>query len=241
MLSLPHESEASAGRGYRRRISDGRVRRSAAAVERRRRLAPPARLRPRRHRARAGQARFASILRALRGATGPRDMAPLDGPMLAQPARAEPRPLNSRSRRAAAESMSTRTIYAACAGRSLRQPQAGCARCLEVARCERQWTRYRRRWRKLRRDDRQSRHSRGTRVIAVEPNPHVGWYLERTLRESGLSVEVVRKALTDRAGAIDIMIDRTWSGLSGVAADQSTHRGIGSNRSASMPRRFTHC
>ena len=61
-----------------------------------------------------------------------------------------------------------------------------------------------------------------TRVIAVEPNPHVGWYLERTLRDSGLRVEVVRKALTDRAGAVDIMIDRTWSGLSGVVGDQST-------------------
>ena len=61
----------------------------------------------------------------------------------------------------------------------------------------------------------------------MEANPHVGWYLERTLRENGLRVEVARKALTERAGAIDIMIDRTWSGLSGVAGDseaQSRHR-----------------
>jgi len=163
------------------------------------------------------------IMRALRGATGPRDMAPLGAPILAQPpARKAPGvefALTSRGRRMYVDTDDLRGVALVEASGNLK-PAA-----LEVWKLlvnERRWTLI---------VDVGANYGEmivdlaipeWTRVIAVEPNPHVGWYLERTLRDGGLRVEVVRKALTDRAGAVDIMIDRTWSGLSGVASGQST-------------------
>ena len=58
-------------------------------------------------------------------------------------------------------------------------------------------------------------------VIAIEPNPHLSPYLARTLLESGLKVEVIAAALSDRVGTVAMRIDRTWSGMSSVVAGQS--------------------
>ena len=171
--------------------------------------------------------RLRRILRALRGATGPRDMAPLDGQQLAQPAPQKKAAtvefaLTSRGRRIHVDAGDLRGVALVEASGNLK-PAALEAWRLLVA--ERQWTdivdvgaNYGEMIVNLDIPD-------GARVIAVEPNPHVGWYLERTLRESGLSVEVVRRAVTERAGSIDIMIDRTWSGLSGVIATQTSTSG----------------
>lgn len=58
------------------------------------------------------------------------------------------------------------------------------------------------------------------RVIAVEPNPHTSRLLEMTLEAAGLQVEVVRKAICDHEGAADLVVDRTWSGQSSMTVDQ---------------------
>ena len=55
------------------------------------------------------------------------------------------------------------------------------------------------------------------RVIAVEPNPHVLPYLERTLREAEVPAELVRKAIADRIGLAPLMLDRQWSGMTRLA------------------------
>src|ERR1700722_16586744 len=55
------------------------------------------------------------------------------------------------------------------------------------------------------------------RVIAVEPNPRVLPYLERTLRKAGVRVELVRKAVADRIGTAPLRLDLVWSGTSGLA------------------------
>jgi FkbM family methyltransferase len=64
-----------------------------------------------------------------------------------------------------------------------------------------------------------------TRLIAIEPNPHLLPYLTRTLRESGLKIEVIAAAASDAAGTIAMSIDRTWSGMSSVIAGQSQSDG----------------
>lgn len=55
------------------------------------------------------------------------------------------------------------------------------------------------------------------KVIAVEPNPRVLPYLERTLRKAGVRAELVRKAVADRIGTASLRLDREWSGRSGLA------------------------
>jgi FkbM family methyltransferase len=67
----------------------------------------------------------------------------------------------------------------------------------------------------------------GVRVMAVEPNPHVCWHLERSLRAAERPVEVVQKAVSDHDGTVELIIDRTWSGMSGAVAhplDTAGHR-----------------
>jgi len=59
----------------------------------------------------------------------------------------------------------------------------------------------------------------GTRVVAVEPNPYVRRHLERSMREAGLPVEIVAAAVSDQVGPIELAVDRTWSGMTGVFAD----------------------
>jgi FkbM family methyltransferase len=61
----------------------------------------------------------------------------------------------------------------------------------------------------------------GARLIAVEPNPHVGWHLERTLQGAGLRVEVVRKAISDGARTVDMTVNRTWSGMTAISVDRT--------------------
>ena len=58
---------------------------------------------------------------------------------------------------------------------------------------------------------------RAATVIALEPNPFVTPYLARTLQESGVGVELISKAAAARSGTATLAIDRTWSGLSGIA------------------------
>jgi len=62
-------------------------------------------------------------------------------------------------------------------------------------------------------------------VIAIEPNPHLSPHLARTLLESGLKVEVIAAALSDRVGTVAMRIDRTWSGMSSVVPGQSQSDG----------------
>jgi FkbM family methyltransferase len=64
-----------------------------------------------------------------------------------------------------------------------------------------------------------------TSIIAVEPNPHVCRLLEMTLEAAGLRVEVVRKAICDREGAVDLVVDRTWSGQSSITVDRPNTSG----------------
>ncbi len=65
----------------------------------------------------------------------------------------------------------------------------------------------------------------GVRVVAVEPNPHVRRHLERSLREARRPVEIVAKAISDQDGRIELVVDRTWSGVSAVALDPRETRG----------------
>jgi FkbM family methyltransferase len=62
-------------------------------------------------------------------------------------------------------------------------------------------------------------------VLAVEPNPRILPHLARTLRESGLNVEVIDAAVSDRPGTMAMSINRTWSGMSSVVAGQSQSEG----------------
>ncbi|MBT1159187.1 FkbM family methyltransferase [Aminobacter anthyllidis] len=52
----------------------------------------------------------------------------------------------------------------------------------------------------------------GASIVAVEPNPAIRPYLERTLRESGLSATVVDAALSDKSGEAALHVDPQWSG-----------------------------
>ena len=63
----------------------------------------------------------------------------------------------------------------------------------------------------------------GARVFAAEPNPFVRPHLERTLREAQLPVEVVANAISDKNGNVELVLDRTWSGLTSVAAPSPRH------------------
>jgi FkbM family methyltransferase len=56
------------------------------------------------------------------------------------------------------------------------------------------------------------------RVIAVEPNPLIAPYLEWNLAEHGVTAEIVRSAVSDRAGAAALCIDRNWSGKTSLAS-----------------------
>jgi FkbM family methyltransferase len=58
---------------------------------------------------------------------------------------------------------------------------------------------------------------RAATVIALEPNPFVIPYLTRTLRQSGVGVELMSKAASARSGTATLAIDRNWSGLSSIA------------------------
>jgi FkbM family methyltransferase len=58
-------------------------------------------------------------------------------------------------------------------------------------------------------------------IIAVEPNPYIVPHLERTIREYGCRVDVIAKAVSAQSGTADLIVDRTYSGLSCIAGLQS--------------------
>lgn len=64
---------------------------------------------------------------------------------------------------------------------------------------------------------------KGASVVALEPNPHLLPYLERTLREAELNVEIVMAAASDRNGMSMLHVDRTWSGMSSLVPVENGH------------------
>jgi FkbM family methyltransferase len=65
------------------------------------------------------------------------------------------------------------------------------------------------------------------KITAVEPNPKIAFYLERTLREAGQKVRIVRKAISEKTGTATLLLDRQWSGTTRFA---SLQRGEPSDR-----------
>ncbi|RAI45146.1 FkbM family methyltransferase [Rhodoplanes roseus] len=63
------------------------------------------------------------------------------------------------------------------------------------------------------------------RLIAIEPNPHVCAYLDRTLREAGHAAVLVQAAVGDREGTVALTLDRTWSGLSAASIHRTESAG----------------
>lgn len=63
----------------------------------------------------------------------------------------------------------------------------------------------------------------GLTVIAVEPDPRVRHCLERSLDEALLPFRVVGAAASDREGRVELVVDRTWSGLTSVARGRPDH------------------
>jgi FkbM family methyltransferase len=57
------------------------------------------------------------------------------------------------------------------------------------------------------------------RVIAVEPNSHLHSYLFKTLREAGVNATIISAAISDRSGEADLIVDRTWSGLTSLQSN----------------------
>jgi FkbM family methyltransferase len=50
------------------------------------------------------------------------------------------------------------------------------------------------------------------KIIAIEPNPRIRPFLQRTLRDAGIAADVLPFAVCDVAGRVDLLIDRNWSG-----------------------------
>lgn len=69
------------------------------------------------------------------------------------------------------------------------------------------------------------------RITAVEANPQIAIYLDRTLREAGQNVRIVRKAISDTIGTAILLVDRQWSGTTRFA---SLQRGEPSDRYDSL-------
>ncbi|WP_439501356.1 FkbM family methyltransferase [Aminobacter ciceronei] len=57
----------------------------------------------------------------------------------------------------------------------------------------------------------------GASIIAVEPNPAIRPYLERTLREAGLPAIILDAALSDKEGQAALHVDPNWSGTARLA------------------------
>lgn len=53
-----------------------------------------------------------------------------------------------------------------------------------------------------------------TKIIAFEPNPLIAPYLEWNLAQRGVGAEVVQIAVSDHVGEAQLVVDRSWSGLS---------------------------
>lgn len=56
-----------------------------------------------------------------------------------------------------------------------------------------------------------------TRLIAVEPNPRILPYLERTLAEARVHATIVRSAVSEKKGTAQLLIDNRWSGTTRLA------------------------
>ncbi len=65
----------------------------------------------------------------------------------------------------------------------------------------------------------------GAQVTAVEPNPRVLPYLERTLTEAGIRAEIVRCAVAEHAGNAPFLIDHDWSGRSRIPGPEDLEPG----------------
>lgn len=57
------------------------------------------------------------------------------------------------------------------------------------------------------------------KATAVEPNPKIRFYLEKSLSEAGLSVRVFPGAVSDHSGESRFIIDKAWSGTSHLLKD----------------------
>ena len=57
-------------------------------------------------------------------------------------------------------------------------------------------------------------------IIAIEPNPYLLPYLVRTIEDGGIKVEVVTQAASECPGQAELIVDRTWSGMSSLAGLQ---------------------
>ena len=58
-------------------------------------------------------------------------------------------------------------------------------------------------------------------LTAIEPNLYVLPHLLRTIRESGLAVDVIAAAASDRVGTVALRVNRNWSGMSSVIVAQA--------------------
>lgn len=56
-------------------------------------------------------------------------------------------------------------------------------------------------------------------ITAVEPNPRILPYLQRTLSEAGIKCHIVSAALSNAVGCADLLIDREWSGTTRLASE----------------------
>lgn len=55
------------------------------------------------------------------------------------------------------------------------------------------------------------------KLIAIEPNPTIRPYLERTLSEAGIAADIMDVALSDQNGEAALLVDTDWSGTTRLA------------------------